>query len=209
MKNTNKINETYLKALEWLDSKKAEEIMQVLLDDIDIKEWFYKEKKEEKFNIEKLDFEESVEELSKHGILVEVDDYYHSIKLYLEWNFIWEIYNDAYIDKNFSSTEHLYKEINEEYRWKGYWKLLFELYIKKSNEDPRFILPVEDYTKKVSVINLYEKFWYEIIWKINSLWEYTKITKEDIKEIKEIKNNLKKWFMEYQLNYTVVLKRKR
>lgn len=210
-RNRNMIGREYSKALECIDPKKANEIMNILEDDIDKKEWFIVEKTENKkvFNIdlEGLTFKESIKELLKYWIKIKIDRSKYSIKLYKKWIFIWEIHKDAYRDWIFFTNNHLYKLIEEQFKWKWFWKLLFELYIKKTQEDNNFILPDVDYTKKVSIISLYKKFWYKITWKISSRWTYIELNKNDYKLISKIKEKLKKWIIENKLPNTIILEK--
>lgn len=157
-------------------------------------------------NIKNLSFSDSCEYLESKKIFTKINYKENSLKI-LNWNdLIWEIKISWYKDWSFERDIHLYNVVEEEYRWKWFWKILFSLYSKLSEENSDFILPYEEYTNVVSMIKLYENFWYEVKHKVVR-WNYLKLEDSDIKEIEKIIKDYKNWLKEEKLWYTIVLEK--
>lgn len=97
-------------------------------------------------NTQKLDYICQVDRKNQHIVLKARN-----------WNIIGQIWKWTFKRGKFSSNNHLYKKIEEEYRWKWFGTILFEEYISAG-----FLFPEFEYTRKEEVIYLMEKFWYKI-----------------------------------------------
>ena len=82
-------------------------------------------------------------------------------------NIIWRIsrayFNWKWTAKWVITNNHLYKEVDSFYRWRGYWYALLAEYI-----NAWFSVPNEEYSTEISVIKLMSKFWFRIFsWILN------------------------------------------
>lgn len=144
----------------------------------------------------------------KNWVNVTVETENKSIFVYsnIGGNLIWEIELSEYSNWTFSVEDHLSITINEKHRQKGWWELIYKLYIDINKLQPLFTVPEEEYTNVVSQIYLYSKFWYIPKYKINK-WSTRMIslTKADLDMFREMKEKTSKWEKETKLSFTVVL----
>lgn len=144
--------------------------------DLDVIEWFREkvndilEFKNEKtfYNFIK-DFEE------KNNLKVMFDNNNASISFFEKETSrkIWFIRPWHYSYNWLEKSSHLEKVIEPDYRWKGFWKKLIEIFVNywKLKWYKNFLLPKNEYSHKLSSISLFVKyFWYEITWKFID-WE--------------------------------------
>ncbi len=189
--------------------------------DLDKDYWFYEESIIESdiwknnFDIEDilnlwLNFKELLEKFSKEkNIYANINFNKNIFSIFNKSNnsLIWEIKLAKYNDNWFKRDVHLYNVIEDDYKWKWFWKILFLLYKKLTEENSDFILPEEEYTNIVSMINLYKKFWYKPEYKVLKWFSNNLIplTKDDFKDMEKIINDYKLWNKEEKLDYTVIL----
>lgn len=177
--------------------------------DLDQQEWFTIEKIEKetkKKSAKIIDINSlSLEEIEKKAqVKIEIDEKNNFVIIKtLTWIEIGKIGQSDYKDWDFFTWEHLLNEIYEEFRWKWYWKLMYEVYLKIAKEKDYYI-PTIEYSKKVSMINLYKKYWFKMESKIVN-WIEMKLAKSDFDYIKSIKENFKKWYLEPELHFTIKL----
>lgn len=117
------------------------------------------------------------------------------------WNRIWKIYNSTYKSWKIEHDDHLYLKVEDEYRKRWFWYILFWLYEKMWDENWKKLIPNREYSRRPSRISFSENVWYDIVWKIN-LWTLNKedLTDDDYYLI----NNSK----EDELPFDVILERK-
>lgn len=182
-------------------------------EDLDRVEWFIQEKENINNNITEIlnnlseAFYTKVEKI-KAILWIDTVIKDNKLSLYKNNDFIWEIFISKYIDWDFKRDIHLYNVIEDKYKWKWYWKIMFELYTSLSEENNNFILPEEEYTNVVSMINLYKKFWYIPKYKIINWMDYfIELDITDFEEMEKIISNYKEWYKEQKLWYTVVLEK--
>lgn len=121
---------------------------------------------------------------------------------------IWEVFLSEYEHWLYLNEEHLYFKIEEGYRWKWWWKKIFELYELLCEENEDFFIPDEECTNIVSMIHLYKKFWYICKYKIvDWLDEKIELEDEDFKLIDKTIRDFKKWKKEDFLPFTIILER--
>ncbi|MDD4151511.1 MAG: GNAT family N-acetyltransferase [Candidatus Gracilibacteria bacterium] len=147
----------------------------------------------------------SLEEIEKKAqVKIEIDEKNNFVIIKtLTGIEIGKIGQSDYKDGDFFTGEHLLNEIYEEFRGKGYGKLLYEIYLKIAKERDYYI-PTIEYSKKVSMINLYKKYGFKVISKIVN-GEEMKLSKSDFNYMEQIKENFKKGDLEQKLDFTVKL----
>lgn len=121
----------------------------------------------------------------------------------------WDLYKTNFSNgNNFNIEDHLYNEVDDNFRWKWYWQKMFNLWLEN-----KWFLPKLEYTNLASSIlfllkNNYELFWYhELKWKYYDFEVY----KDENQKEEEI-NNLKKilsYELETRLEKIYVLKLKK
>jgi len=209
----------------WLDESKMDEWSQeewdLYLDksewNIDSELWIVSEKVIDTIEIDNSNLEEynnffdKVEQIqNEKNVIVEVN---HKTKALLihdkkNWSLIWEIHRSDYRDGWFFRENHLYNVVEDNYKWKWWWNIMFSLYELLWSENADFIVPEEEYTNIVSMINLYKKFGYEPKFKVlNWVDSPFELEDNDIEEFDEIIKNYKEWYKERKLWYTVILVR--
>ncbi len=144
---------------------------------LDKKEWFIQvqENKEKIIDLIDLNNIEEIEKKLKIKININKEDK----KITLEdnnWYEIWRIEPWIFYMYNYEDESHLYKKIDESFRWKWYWTILMNLYKKY------FELPKTEVSYKISTIRFLQKFWYNLKYKIINWNEYF-ITEEEKNEI--------------------------
>jgi len=145
------------------------------IPDLDEKEWFTQENKN---NINKIINLENIEEIEKK-LKIKININKDDKKITFEdndWYEIWRIEPWIFNMYKYEDKSHLYKKIDESYRWKWYWTILMNLYKKY------FELPKTEVSYKISTIRFLQKFWYNLEYKIIN-WEILAITEEEKKEI--------------------------
>lgn len=121
-----------------------------------------------------------------------------------DWELIGEIWQSTYDDWSFTTENHLYNVVEKKYRWQWWWKILYELYIELSKIDSDFILPDKDYTNVVSMVELYKKFWFKVVWKVAYWYDY-ELSPSNYLEMEIIKKNYKSWLKEVRLDYSIIV----
>lgn len=191
------------------DDPDIDKILWKGFEDLDKKEGFYKDSNipdnKEKIknkvlkNIENKSFRESLKIIeNEKNIKIKCwNDNWWFIEFYSNANvLIWKIWNDWYeLEPGNIDNNHLWIEIYWEFQWKGFSKLLYDLYYKYSLENTDIIYPDYDLAQSNSRINLLIKLWYKlkeifINWYFLELSEYDKIN-----IINDIENNYywKQW----------------
>lgn len=115
---------------------------------------------------------------------------------------IWEITQSFYNDWYFTTRNHLYNVVEKKFRWQWWWYILYELYTKLHHYDDSFILPSIDYTNLLSMVELYKKFWFSIVSKMQ-YWFEENLTSIDFMEHEKIKQEYKSWLKERKLPYSI------
>ena len=143
-------------------------------EDIDKEEWFTTNNKKNVDKITNFDIEYLENKLN---IKIQIDRELMQIIILNKDNYeIWKIRKWLYSMHNYESNEHLYKKIDENYRLKWFWTILFNLY--KNN----FILPKTECSSKIDSIRFLNNFWYKLSSKIIN-WEKIEISNEEIDEL--------------------------
>ncbi len=93
-----------------------------------------------------------------------------------DWYLIWEIKPWVYRKNWFETKQHLYKKIDDSFRWKWFWTILMNLYKEI------FWLPEKEYSSQIITIRFLTNFWYKLVWKIYN-WEEIGISDEEIDSI--------------------------
>ena len=174
---TNKIdwNNPDLDEIDWDNPDiDLDEILWKWFKDIDKEEWFIitnNKKNVDKitnFDIEYLENKLNIYiNISKYNIVI-----YDKESDYLIWSISKWIYSHNWIE----SSNHLYKKVDENYRLKWFWTILFNLY--KNN----FNLPKTEMSHIYSSIRFLSKNWYKLSSKIIN-WEKIEISNEEIDEL--------------------------
>ena len=86
---------------------------------------------------------------------------------------IWTLWNWSYVNWNFKSESHYYKEVDENYRSIWICALMFK--IKESLD---WILN-EEFSRKISWVTFLLRNWFQVKWKINDLWKKTILSEEE------------------------------
>jgi len=119
---------------------------------------------------------------------------------------IWNIFPSQFTNnKNVNSDRHLYKLINEDYRWLWYWQKMWELWLKEW-----WIIPQLEYSSKPSSIFFLLKNWYEIIWYFKFNWNNKEFVNfKNIDEKNNFLNSIKinRELMEPQLENVYLFKK--
>jgi len=129
---------------------------------------------------------------NEKNVRVNVDEDEKSISIFDNdnWNIIWEIKPWNYTYNWLSQSEHMFHVVNDWYKWRWFWKLLIELYIKfEKFWYYNFKLPRNEFTHTPSMLNLLTSYWYEIVWKYD-LWEFIEM---DEIEISQIYDDISNW----------------
>lgn len=169
--------------------------------DIDKKEWFREQKISTQKSVNNILDIWDIEREKNIKIHVLKED--STIEIYgLDGRLIGYIKPWLYTYHSISKSDHLEKIVFEEYRWKWFGQLLFDLY-KRYN----FHVPSSEYTHKISVIEFLLKNWYDISSIIADNWEEIELSENDIYEFfDEIK--IRKQKKEDDLNFTYKMVRK-
>lgn len=102
-------------------------------------------------------------ELLQKNVTFTADSELEKVNMFLWDKKIWEMYSWVYHIWN-EKFDHIWIEIDEEYRWKWLWKLLFNKF-----EETFWVLDIE-YVRDKSIASFLIKMWYEVDSIIN---EYT------------------------------------
>lgn len=155
--------------------------------------------------------EEIIDNLEQEkNIKIVINHKSKSLSLYDKSNekLIWEISIAKYKDGNFLRDIHLYNVVEDEYKWQWWGEIMFDLYDAMTHDLEGFIMPEEEYTNVVSMINLYNKRWFTPKYKIVD-WEdyYIELKWEDFILFEEIITEYKSGLQERKLPFTVVLEK--
>ena len=139
----------------------------------DVLEWFITEKSDTINKITNFDIDYLENKLN-----IRIDIYEYWVSIYekesdLE---IWAISKWIYSHNWVESNDHLYKKVHENYRWKWFWSILFNLY--KNN----FWLPSTEMSHKNSVIKFLSKNWYTLSSRISN-WSEIELNYDEINDI--------------------------
>jgi hypothetical protein len=150
--------------------------------------------------IENLSLQKSIEiiEKEKNIKIILWDDNWWYIEFYSSSNFLlWKIWHDWYkLKSNNIDYNHLWIEINWDFQWNWYSKLLYDLYYKYSLENENVVYPDYELAQSNSRINLLLSIWYKIK-EIYIEWFFLDVSSNDEnKLLKDIKNNYywKQWY---------------
>ena len=99
-----------------------------------------------------------------------VPNWYSLIGIIWKWSFNFG---------NFTSAEHYYKKVNENFRWLWIWSLLFNV-----KEAINWIID-EEYSRKISSINFLLRNGFQIEQKIDIKWNQQEVTRDFESEIYE------------------------
>ena len=208
------IPEDFLKSLEWLKTKKADELLQILSED----NFESYDEKDEINDLDKLFYSYSLDEIAKilkneKWINIYIWEKKEESESWNKWyiaifskthKLIWEIWTDLYNLWNEEYIDsHLWIEVNPEFQWQNFWNILYKLYFKVAEENWEFFLPIEEFANTNSRILLLIKMWYSLKSKYN-LWEFIELSKENkYKIIKDAqKNYYDKQVYDYKFIYT-------
>lgn len=129
--------------------------------DLDAIEWFWEVVTQTKIktiallNIPKLEDE--------YHVKFKIEPDIQSIELYtLDWKLIWYIKPGFYTYGNVSKESHLERKIFDDFIWKWYGQLLYDVY-----RGLHFPIPKEEYTHKPSVILFLQKNGYKLVSRFN------------------------------------------
>lgn len=175
-----------------------------ILKVLDLKHYYYLEGKTFYNN----DFFELIKNIEKDkDIQIHINDNYKTLLIHnSSWELIWEIWQSEYNDWTFSTNNHLYNYVDKKFRWKWWWKLLYELYVELSKIDNNFILPTKDFTNVVSMVELYKKFWFKVVWKV-VYWFDEPLNSCDLSEINQIIIDYKSGKVERKLDYSIIIEK--
>lgn len=158
------------------------------LGDIDKKEWFSEVSTRvsrslvcfNKHNFpEKISWIEESYNISIHfyeDSLVLIDDLWNEIGFIKKWHYSYH---------GLEKSSHLESVIHDQYRWKGYWRLMFELFENywKAFSDSRFRIPKTEFSHKKSMIYFLIKYFdYKIVAKYvdGERFDVLEIDEEDV-----------------------------
>lgn len=121
-----------------------------------------------------LDSVDSLESLQNHinkylndnNFSIDIDYINWEIKLYDEELLIWEIKPTNYSEWSIESDSHLYKLVDEDYRWKWIGTFLMNVYSKLDDlKESAFSLPNTEHSSDKLMLQFLINHWYTIIWK--------------------------------------------
>ena len=104
--------------------------------------------------------------LNDNKFKINIDYITWEIKLYDEALLIWEIKPTNYSEWVIESDNHLYKLVDEDYRWKWIWSFLMDIYSKLDDlKEWAFSLPLNEHSSDKLMLQFLINHWYSIIWK--------------------------------------------
>lgn len=159
--------------------------------DIDLIEWFSAETSTKISSL--LDISDLEE---KHNIKIHIDREYNWVTLFdNKGTLIWYFKNGHYTYWNIDHSEHIEKVVFEEFRWKWYAQILFDIYKNI------FWLPKTEVWHDKSSILFLLKNWYKIVWYYDDNWDFVEFN--DVQSIQseyDLRNNENIYVPAYKLS---------